>query len=72
MDKLKPFLIAAAAFGRLCVETRLFRQCRCRPYAAAFGRLCVETLNHSPTLKRGIAAAFGRLCVETCLCLIYL
>ena len=37
-------IYAAAAFGRLCVETGLtMRVCR-RATAAAFGRLCVETV----------------------------
>ena len=34
----------AAAFGRLCVETSLFRFRQSSYLAAAFGRLCVETL----------------------------
>ena len=34
----------AAAFGRLCVETRHQKDRVWIPSAAAFGRLCVETL----------------------------
>ena len=34
----------AAAFGRLCVETRILRRDIILQMAAAFGRLCVETL----------------------------
>ena len=33
----------AAAFGRLCVETRLISAIANLASAAAFGRLCVET-----------------------------
>ena len=33
----------AAAFGRLCVETRLESDTVSWVHAAAFGRLCVET-----------------------------
>ena len=33
----------AAAFGRLCVETRSNPMARAKHHAAAFGRLCVET-----------------------------
>ena len=56
----------AAAFGRLCVETRHLSQLSIAISAAAFGRLCVETeiIQHFCTVKHG-AAAFGRLCVET-------
>ena len=39
--------IEAAAFGRLCVETKLKPATWGRLFAAAFGRLCVET-NYFP------------------------
>ena len=35
---------AAAAFGRLCVETSFFVGINKKFNAAAFGRLCVETI----------------------------
>ena len=56
---------AAAAFGRLCVETAAAPTKSPAPNAAAFGRLCVETLSCCFRLAWGFAAAFGRLCVET-------
>ena len=36
--------MAAAAFGRLCVETVLKMWVQKNDLAAAFGRLCVETM----------------------------
>ena len=56
----------AAAFGRLCVETRrqYWRQVLLLR-AAAFGRLCVETSRMILSSAVSKAAAFGRLCVET-------
>ena len=55
-----------AAFGRLCVETKLNPEndyiCQA---PAAFGRLCVETIYVINPLKIKEPAAFGRLCVET-------
>ena len=41
-------LDGAAAFGRLCVETKWFLASRRVGRAAAFGRLCVETDLLSP------------------------
>ena len=45
----------AAAFGRLCVETRNMSSRKVVMIAAAFGRLCVETnkvkLIHYPALQ---------------------
>ena len=38
-------LLAAAAFGRLCVETLFYLRKLGLAYAAAFGRLCVETVS---------------------------
>ena len=58
-------LLAAAAFGRLCVETTLAMVVYVEVYAAAFGRLCVETYQIRCKLVAPSAAAFGRLCVET-------
>ena len=55
----------AAAFGRLCVETRRPKSNWPRRLAAAFGRLCVETNPAKPGDANYGAAAFGRLCVET-------
>ena len=37
--------MAAAAFGRLCVETDYDVYEQAANAAAAFGRLCVETMN---------------------------
>ena len=37
------YLILAAAFGRLCVETYQVMAAYTNLLAAAFGRLCVET-----------------------------
>ena len=37
----------AAAFGRLCVETRSITTDKLNVNAAAFGRLCVETRSQS-------------------------
>ena len=56
---------AAAAFGRLCVETRGHLAHLSRKNAAAFGRLCVETFGGMNAITPPNAAAFGRLCVET-------
>ena len=55
----------AAAFARLCVETRCCISCNWTTIAAAFARLCVETsiLSEATCFKN--AAAFARLCVET-------
>ena len=39
--------MAAAAFGRLCVETTLAEKWLSILVAAAFGRLCVETVGIS-------------------------
>ena len=39
---------APAAFGRLCVETQLYRDTIETIGPAAFGRLCVETVNPEP------------------------
>ena len=39
-------LTPAAAFGRLCVETKVKMTEKCVESAAAFGRLCVETLSN--------------------------
>ena len=55
----------AAAFGRLCVETRYPCPGNAALKAAAFGRLCVETSLRAQMPQLSIAAAFGRLCVET-------
>ena len=55
----------AAAFRRLCVETKravMVLRSRC---AAAFRRLCVETPRGTPLPTAPRAAAFRRLCVET-------
>ena len=58
--------INAAAFGRLCVETKISFANSPNEPAAAFGRLCVETLYRLILLQPLVkAAAFGRLCVET-------
>ena len=69
-----PFLVliiivfVAAAFGRLCVETKFCSRIKFIAKAAAFGRLCVETCGHTLALLVVFeAAAFGRLCVETIL-----
>ena len=56
---------AAAAFGRLCVETWAHINRTTPKRAAAFGRLCVETKEVANITNQNIAAAFGRLCVET-------
>ena len=56
---------AAAAFGRLCVETDGANLDVENVDAAAFGRLCVETAVSSSPTRFTLAAAFGRLCVET-------
>ena len=56
---------AAAAFGRLCVETDDIVDKLLNPKAAAFGRLCVETTTVTAPPSWAPAAAFGRLCVET-------
>ena len=56
---------AAAAFGRLCVETTSAPPLGTVTLAAAFGRLCVETSSGSRSAAVVQAAAFGRLCVET-------
>ena len=58
-------LVITAAFGRLCVETRLVPRSTGGRTPAAFGRLCVETLCDQIVTAIGVAAAFGRLCVET-------
>ena len=57
--------IIAAAFGRLCVETKQPYLRAARYPAAAFGRLCVETTTDDRDEFSESAAAFGRLCVET-------
>ena len=57
--------LAAAAFGRLCVETISTGDYLDAGYAAAFGRLCVETSVTDGVKEPSPAAAFGRLCVET-------
>ena len=69
---LKPNIMAfrnqqfvAAAFGRLCVETKYALESHAGGVAAAFGRLCVETPYAALQLRPFAAAAFGRLCVET-------
>ena len=54
-----------AAFGRLCVETKLENQPVCGSPPAAFGRLCVETEELKRVEAMMYPAAFGRLCVET-------
>ena len=56
---------AAAAFGRLCVETVAPAPYLPMRIAAAFGRLCVETRLFIAAASARFAAAFGRLCVET-------
>ena len=38
----------AAAFGRLCVETKAALSVCGNVFAAAFGRLCVETPSRKP------------------------
>ena len=43
---------SAAAFGRLCVETRLVSEMVLTQNAAAFGRLCVETAKTIATSPR--------------------
>ena len=58
-------LTAAAAFGRLCVETFYTGRWDTISFAAAFGRLCVETSPMPLSMLFIMAAAFGRLCVET-------
>ena len=57
--------LTAAAFARLCVETRLADKGQATAQAAAFARLCVETLQVTHKSRIAIAAAFARLCVET-------
>ena len=59
------FVMAAAAFGRLCVETGRSLLALMIMSAAAFGRLCVETAQRGKNEIGMVAAAFGRLCVET-------
>ena len=59
------FVFAAAAFGRLCVETHRLSALTCDLPAAACARLCVETFATAKTGKRHKAAASARLCVET-------
>ena len=54
-----------AAFGRLCVETKMMDYYFYLGLPAAFGRLCVETKMMDYYLYLGLPAAFGRLCVET-------
>ena len=53
----------AAAFGRLCVETREFKQSIGSIMAAAFGRLCVETII---TLKSLSSILGSRLRAAVC------
>ena len=59
-------LYYAAAFARLCVETKSSVSASKPRLAAAFGRLCVET--EKAIVTKALpkpAAAFGWLCVET-------
>ncbi len=62
---LKNRLKAPAAFGRLCVETRICCVIAELLLPAAFGRLCVETRLVRQVCYIKNPAAFGRLCVET-------
>ena len=57
--------VVAAAFRRLCVETRLPEILQQPEGAAAFRRLCVETALAAASKYTDNAAAFRRLCVET-------
>ena len=43
--KTNYFAMPPAAFGRLCVETKLRNKVHFLNHPAAFGRLCVETDN---------------------------
>ena len=55
--------LSAAAFGRLCVETKLRKSKTHLKFAAAFGRLCVET----STMINDIFSWFGsRLRAAVC------
>ena len=56
-----------AAFRRLCVETRIWREKLQKWIPAAFRRLCVETKLGNTHLRTTLPAAFRRLCVETSL-----
>ena len=58
--------VAAAAFARLCVETKNGEIRAAIDKAAAFARLCVETYQIYFINYKSLAAAFARLCVETC------
>ena len=65
---LKPVLAgvpqkAAAAFGRLCVETRSRCLTNCWHTAAAFGRLCVETFKNT---VKNCAEVSSRLRAAVC------
>ena len=57
---------SSAAFGRLCVETKIAIVSGAETQvSAAFGRLCVETYPLNLMRINRQSAAFGRLCVET-------
>ena len=58
----------AAAFARLCVETKVTKNEDFEKFAAAFARLCVETVVIRVVFTAHFAAAFARLCVETQCC----
>ena len=57
--------VGAAAFRRLCVETKKNQLSALRLISAAFRRLCVETQIVPVLHSEGYSAAFRRLCVET-------
>ena len=46
----------AAAFGRLCVETRSRLWIQERWIAAAFGRLCVETTTQTAQIQTAVGS----------------
>ena len=59
----------AAAFGRLCVETRLGGYALpARAWQPPSGGCVLKLKNNNSLLQGDIAAAFGRLCVETLRC----
>ena len=55
--------LAAAAFGRLCVETFNRSSIKLNKLAAAFGRLCVET---AVVAVRSLATGGSRLRAAVC------
>ena len=56
----------AAAFGRLCVETRCFFLNPNMLSQPPSGGCVLKPKNILATYRMWQAAAFGRLCVETC------